>query len=124
MCPIVAKGKDLLTLRVRERLIALRNHAGMTDSSLSRAANLRQQDVSRFMLGEAKYPAMDFMDALCRVFNYTLAELLDKDIAPSQLTESERAIVAAMKAMTNGDRASFENLILRKPSGKTERRRG
>lgn len=112
----------MLTLRLRDRLIALRDHAGLNDSALSRAAHQRQQDVSRFMLGDMKYPPLDFMDALCRVFNYSLAELIAKDIAPSQLTESERAVVAALKTMKNGERVAFENLILRK--GSNGRRRG
>lgn len=116
------KGKDLLTLRLRERLIALRDHSGMTDTGLARASGQRQQDVSRFMLGYMKYPPLDFLDALARVFQYTLPELLAKDIAPSSLTESQRAILAAMKGMKSSQRVAFENLI-HPPSG-TERRRG
>lgn len=118
------KGKDLLTLRVRERLIALREHAGMTDTGLARAAGQRQQDVSRFMLGDMKYPPLDFLDALARVFQYTLPELLAKDLTPNGLTETQRAILATMKTMNATERVAFESLILKKPVHGTGRRRG
>lgn len=117
------KGKDLLTSRVRERLIALRDQAGMTDTGLARAAQQRQQDVSRFMLADMKYPPLDFLDALARVFHYSLVDLLAKDVPPATLTESQRAILATLKAMDAGTRVSFETLIL-KPKVGTARRDG
>lgn len=117
------KGKDLLTLRLRERLIALRDQAGMSDAGIARAAHQRQQDVSRFMLGDMKYPPLDFLDALARVFQYTLPELLTKDVAPSTLTESQRAILATMKGMDPVQRVAFESLILKRPPNGTARRR-
>lgn len=115
----------MLTQRLRERLTALRDQAGMSDSAVARAAALRQQDVSRFMLGRAKFASLDFLDALARVFQYTLPELLAKDIAPSTLTETQRAILATMKAMETTERVAFESLILpKKAAGGTKRRRG
>lgn len=113
----------MLTLRLRERLTALRDQARMSDSALARAANQRQQDVSRFMLGDMKYPPLDFMDALARVFQYTLPELLAKDVPPAGLSESQRSVLAAMKAMQPVERSAFENLILKGPAGTARRRK-
>jgi transcriptional regulator with XRE-family HTH domain len=115
----------LLTLRLRERLRVLRDQAGMTDAGMARAAQLRQQDVSRFMLGDMKFPPLDFLDALARVFQYTMCDLLAKDIAPSTLTESQRAIVATLKTLPAHERMAFENLILHKAgSGRPRGSRG
>jgi transcriptional regulator with XRE-family HTH domain len=118
----VPKGKDLLTLRLRERLIALRDQARISDAGIARAAHLRQQDVSRFMLGDMKFPPLDFLDALARVFEHTLPELLAKDVPTSSLTASQRSILATMKTMKPAERVAFESLILKKAG--SGRRRG
>lgn len=110
----------MLTQRLRERLVALRDQAGLSDSALARAAHQRQQDVSRFMLGDMKYPPLDFMDALARVFHHSLPDLLAKDVPPPAITASEQSILAAMKGMKPTQRVAFESLIL-KPSGSGRR---
>lgn len=104
----------MATAKVRERLAALRDDFGLTDTGLARAAVLRQQDVSRFFNGEMKFPALDFMDKLARVFHCTLADLLAKDLPAPSLTKSQTQILVSLKSMTPADRASFEALLVRK----------
>jgi|GEM_PF-5457371 len=113
-----------MTARVRERLAALRAQCEMTESGLARAAHLRQQDVNRFFHGDMKYPALDFMDAIARVFHHSLADVLAEDMPKPSLTESQREIVANLKAMEPVERAAFEKLIRRRKTAGSGRRRG
>lgn len=105
----------MATAKVRERLAALRDDAGLSDTGLARAAGLRQQDVSRFFTGDMKFPALDFMDALARVFHYTLADLLAKDLPAPSLSKWQIDVLAGLKAMKPVERAAFESLMARKP---------
>lgn len=109
----------MATARVRERLAALRDDVGLSDAALARAAGLRQQDVSRFFTGEMKFPALDFMDAIARVFHYTLADVLAKDLPAPSLTNGQTQVLAHLKAMKPAERVAFEALVVRKKLGRT-----
>lgn len=104
----------MATAKVRERLATLRDDCRLSDSGLARAAGLRQQDVSRFFTGDMKFPALDFMDKLARVFHYTLADVLAKDLPAPSLTKSQTQVLVSLRAMKPSDRASFEALLVRK----------
>lgn len=86
----------------------------MTATAIARAADLRQQDVSRFFTGQMKYPPLDFLDAICRVFQYTLADVLAKELPRPSLTSTQIDLLAAVKAMSPADRAAVERVVLRK----------
>jgi transcriptional regulator with XRE-family HTH domain len=121
----VAKGRDLLTALVRQRLAAVRDAYGLTDAGMARAAHQRQQDVSRFFNGDMKFPPLDFMNALCLVVNLTLADVLRDELPKPELPEWQMRVLATMKAMSPTDRHAFETLMDRgkKPNG-TARPRG
>lgn len=113
----------MATERVRERLAALRDQFHISEAGIARTTGFRQQKVNDFFNGQMKFPALDFMDAIARVFHYTLADLLAKDLPPSTLTSTERAILSNLKQMETAQRVAFENLIL-KPKAGSGRRRG
>ena len=108
----------MATAKVRERLAALCADYKLSRAGLARASGFRQQDVNRFFNGEMKFPALDFMDKLARVFHYTLADLLAKDLPAPSLTKSQTQVLVSLKAMNVADRASFETLLVRKKSGR------
>lgn len=110
----VAKTKDMLTARVRERLVALRDEHQMSEAAIARATGLVQQEVNRFFTGDMKLPRLDFMDAICRVFHYTLADVLAKDLPKPSLTKTETTILAQLKGMKPRDRENFESILTRK----------
>ena len=109
----------MATALVRDRLAALRDEYGLTDAALARAAGLRQQDVSRFFNRDMKFPPLDFLDALARVFHYSLADLLAKDLPAPSLTKGQQEILISLKALTPSERASFENLLVRRTRRRT-----
>ena len=114
----------MLTVRVRERLIALRDEHGLTDAGWARAAGEVQQEVSRFTTGDMKMPKLDFMDRLARVFHRTLADVLADDLPLATLTVNEVKILAGLKAMKPVERAGFETLVRNRVAGGSARRRG
>lgn len=118
------KGRDILTAIVRDKLVALRNAHGLNDSAWARAARLRQQDVSRFVHAQMKYPPLDFLDALARVFNRTLADILAEEMPKSEMPEWQSRVLVALRAMDPSDRHAFEQLISRPTTGGTGPRRG
>jgi hypothetical protein len=109
----VPKGQDILTAMVRERLIALRDAHRLSDAGWARAARQRQQDVSRFVHADMKYPPLDFLESLARVFDHTLADVLAKDAAKSEKPEWQMRVLVALKAMTPTERHAFETLLTR-----------
>jgi transcriptional regulator with XRE-family HTH domain len=113
----VPKAKDILTARVRERLAALRDAHGLTDSGLARAAHQRQQDVSRFFNGDMKFPPLDFMHALSQVFDRTLADVLAMDVTRTEKPEWQARVIVALKAMQPSERLAFETLLTRGKGG-------
>jgi hypothetical protein len=120
----MAKGKDLLFERLKERLIALRDENHLTDTGWARAAGEVQQEVSRFTTNEMKFPRLDFLDNLARVFHRTLPDLLAEDVPPATLTESQVQILSGLKSMKPSERAHFEGLVRGKAASGTGRRRG
>jgi transcriptional regulator with XRE-family HTH domain len=103
----------MLTAQVRNRLLALRTETGLSETALARAAGQVQQEVNRFFTGDMKLPKLDFLDSMARVFHYTLADLLAKDMPPRTMTKQELTILVNLQAMKPSDRLSFENLISR-----------
>lgn len=118
------KGKDLLAQRLRERLIAMRDDAGLTDTGWARAAGEVQQEVSRYTTGQMKFPRLDFVNKLAGVFHRTVADVLAEDLPPATLTESQVRVLAGLKAMKPTERANFEALIRNRAAGGIGRRRG
>lgn len=102
--------RDQLTLLLRARLLALRDAHQLSDSAWARAAHLRQQDVSRFTRGAMTFPALDFLDALCRVFQLSLCDCLADDIPTPALTKAELELLVNVRAMAPADRHAFERL--------------
>ena len=72
-------------------------------------------DVRRFALGEMIFPALDFLDALCRVFHYSLADMLSADLPNYTLTQAEQRLLDEFRLMTPGDRHAFETVLYRRP---------
>ncbi len=103
----------MLTAQLRDRLIGLRDEHGLSDSGWARAAKQRQQDVSRFVNAQMKYPPLDFLDSLCRVFHRTLSEVLAQDIPPATLTKAQSQWLVRLKTMTPSERNAFETLMER-----------
>lgn len=109
----------MITARLRERLIALRDEHRLSDSAWARAAGQRQQEVSRFVNADMKFPPLDFLDALCRVFHYSLADVLAKDLPPPTLTKTQSQFLVNLKAMSAAERNAFETLMGGDDRGKT-----
>lgn len=103
----------MATERVRARLAALRDQHGISEAGIARATGFRQQKINDFFNGQMKFPALDFMDAIARVFHHTLADLLAQDLPAPSLTNGQLRIIIALKAMKSSERVSFESLILR-----------
>lgn len=101
----------MATAKVRERLAALRDDYKLSDAGLARAAGLRQQDVSRFFNGDMKFPPLDFLDALARVFHLTLADVLAKDLPAPSLTNGQMQVLVSLKTMKTSERVAFEALM-------------
>jgi len=105
---------DRLTNLLRTRLLLLRDAYGLTDAAWARAAHLRQQDVSRFTTGKMAFPALDFLDELCRVFDRTLPSLLIDDQTPQTtgftLTKVELELIVNLRGMDPEDRHAFQRL--------------
>lgn len=114
----------MLTARVRQRLIALRDQHGLTDAGWARAAGEIQQEVSRFTTGDMRFPRLDFLDHLARVFHLTLAEVLSEDLPPATLSEGQVQILAGLKAMKPSERVGFEALVRNRVAVGSARRRG
>lgn len=109
----------MLLAQARERLIALRDQHGLTDTGWARAAGLVQQEVSRFTTNEMKFPRLDFMDKLARVFHYTLADILAKDLPRPSLSKQQITVLANLKALKPSQRDAFEALLSDKSRGGT-----
>lgn len=118
---IVAVG---LNQRVRARLVALMDQTGVSQSGLARATGYRQPVINRFFTGQMKYPPLDFLDAMARVFEYTLADLLHQELPPPTLTPVERDVLATWRTLDAGDRGAFGRLMLRKNAGRSAGRGG
>jgi transcriptional regulator with XRE-family HTH domain len=101
----------MLLEQARERLIVLRNQHGLTDAGWARAAGLVQQEVSRFTTREMKFPKLDFMDKLARVFHCTLADVLAKDLPRPSLSKQQITILANLKGMKPAQRAALEEFL-------------
>lgn len=114
-----------MTAKVRDRLAALRDAYGLTDTGIARAAHLRQQDVSRFFNGDMKYPPLDFLDAICRVVHRTLADILNHEASKPALPAWQIRVLAHLSALDPSERIAFETLLTRGPAaGGSGRRRG
>lgn len=115
----------MLTAMVRERLAVLRESHGLTVTGMARAARQRQQDVSRFFNADMKFPPLDFLDALAKVFNVTLADILGMDATKPEVPEWQARVVIALKAMEAQERIAFETLLTRgRPANGTAPPRG
>lgn len=90
----------------------------MSEISVARAAGQRQQDVSRFFLGQMKFPPLDFLDALARVFHFSLADLLAEELPKPSLSEKQRRILATIRGMQPKQREGFETLLEAPRTGK------
>jgi len=102
--------RDKITTQLRARLLVLRNMHQLTDTAWARAAHVRQQDVSRFTTGRMTYPRLDFLDALCRVFQITLADALAPDLPKPSLTRAQQELLINVAAMEPSFRHAVERL--------------
>jgi uncharacterized LabA/DUF88 family protein len=124
--------QDRLTQLLRDRLIVLRDKHGWNDSSWARAANLRQQDVSRFTRGRMTYPTLEWLNTLCSVFPEapSLGHVLVNNFrfikrartVTMEVTQEQVDMLLALDAMEPDLRAAFYKLVAPRQT-KTRRRR-
>jgi transcriptional regulator with XRE-family HTH domain len=119
----VAKTKDMLTEQVRARLATLRDETHISEAAIARTAGLVQQEVNRFFTGDMKLPRLDFMDAIARVFDRTLADVMAMDATKVERPEWQVRVLIALKAMEPTERHAFERLIDRPRAAGTARPR-
>lgn len=91
----------MLNTLLRTRVLSLMRANGLSQAALSRAARVRQQDVSRFLTDDMVNPSLDFLDRLARVFQFTLADLLAKDLPQASLTADEQALLSRYRATSS-----------------------
>lgn len=113
------KGKDIATERVIARLEALRDQYGVTEAGIARATGYRQQKINDFFNRQIKFPALDFMDAIARVFHYTLADMLAQDLPPPTLTKGQLQFLVNLKTLKKPDQHLFE-VMMEKAARKTK----
>lgn len=101
----------MATERVRQRLLALMTEHDISQAGVARAIGVDQQKVNLFFKDQMKFPALDFMDAMARVFHHTLADLLAKDLPPPTLTKVQQQLLARWKTMDALERHAFETAM-------------
>lgn len=107
----------MATELVKQRLVALMEEHEISQAGVARAIGVRQQKVNLFFDNQMKFPALDFLDAMARVFHHTLADLLAKDLPPPSITKTQQQVLARWKAMDAFERRSFE-VVMDRGKGK------
>jgi hypothetical protein len=113
-CAMARRRSTMLNDRIHTRLTALMRQHQVDQTQLSRAAQQSRRDVNRFFTKAMVYPSLDFLDALARVFDQTLADLLAKDLRTSSLTGEEVSILAGWRSASEADRQIVRRLLASK----------
>lgn len=96
---------------------------GLTQAALARASGERQQDVNRFFTDQMKYPPLDFLDNLARVFQVTLADVLADELPRPALTDVQVRLLAQLQGMDPKDRWAIEHVVARAGASESTRPR-
>lgn len=107
-----------LTSRVRDRLKALMDEHHVSQNGLERATGYRQADISRFLRREMKHPDLAFLDDLFRVFQYTLADVLQAELPKPSLKAVELGVLTKLRTIKDEDRDAMVRVILGGQSAK------
>lgn len=118
----MARRSQELNVRIRSRIQKLMRAHGLSQAALARATGERPQDINRFLTDDMAYPPLDFLDRLARVFHYTLADLLAKDLPPARLTPDEVTLLARYRATTSARDRHAALSFLHPPPVKRRRR--
>ena len=109
------KNGDRIVGQLRTRLLALRDARGLTNVDWAYISKQTPHDVRRFALGEMVFPPLDFLDALCRVFHSSLADMLSADLPKYTFTQAEQNLVDEFRLLTPGEQHAFETVLYRRP---------
>jgi transcriptional regulator with XRE-family HTH domain len=98
-------------MKVGARFKALRLEHGLTQGQVATALQAKQQEVSRIENGRIVNANLDVLDALARIYHYTLADLL-RDMLPEQsITSVERALLVRLRVNDHVARVVSELLL-------------
>jgi transcriptional regulator with XRE-family HTH domain len=108
----MVQPRGALSAKLGARLRTLRRDCHLTQTEVAEALHAEQQDVSRVEMGRPVNADLEFLDAMARLYHYTLADLLHEELPEPALTGIERKIVTKLRTMDSSDLGSFVRLIL------------
>ena len=95
---------------VLARLTELRNQRNMSVYKLAKLSGIPQSSIATWYQ-KGLYPPIDKLEILCDVLDITLADFFNTDPVPTQIPDTEGALIKRYRLLTSEEKAAVDTVI-------------